>query len=86
MKKTILTVVIHPIVWVTGLLRLGQPSHLTLCAQAEQCVGKLIQREEYCNGSGTCATTEPVPGRKPVLALLIPALWTVMLVLTAFGA
>ena len=38
------------------------------------------------NGSRTCAMTEPVPGRKPVLALLMRLLWAAALVLPAFGA
>ena len=38
------------------------------------------------NGSRTCAMTEPVAGRKPVLALLMRLLWAAALVLPAFGA
>jgi hypothetical protein len=38
------------------------------------------------NESRTCATTEPVPGRKPGLALLIRLLWAAVLVLPAVGA
>jgi uncharacterized repeat protein (TIGR03803 family) len=37
-------------------------------------------------GSRTCATTELLPGRKPVLALLMRLLWAAALVLPAFGA
>ena len=38
------------------------------------------------NGSRTCAMTEPVAGRKPVLAVLMRLLWAAALVLPAFGA
>jgi uncharacterized repeat protein (TIGR03803 family) len=38
------------------------------------------------NGTRTCAMTEPVAGRKPVLALLMRLLWAAALVLPAFGA
>ena len=38
------------------------------------------------NGSRTGAMTEPVPGRKPGLALLMRLLWAAALVLPAFGA
>ena|ERR1035438_3672477 len=34
----------------------------------------------------TCVITEPVAGRKPVLALLMRLLWAAALVLPAFGA
>jgi len=34
----------------------------------------------------TCATTGPVPGRRPVLALLMRLLWAAALVLPPFGA
>ena len=37
-------------------------------------------------GSRICAIPEPVPGRKPVLALLMRLLWVVALLLPAFGA
>ena len=37
-------------------------------------------------GSRTCATTKLLPGRKPVLALLMRLLWAAALVLPAFGA
>jgi hypothetical protein len=32
------------------------------------------------NGSRTCAMTEPVAGRKPVLALLMRLLWAAVLI------
>jgi hypothetical protein len=38
------------------------------------------------NGSRTCAMTEPVPGRKPGLALLMRLFWAAVLVLQAVGA
>ena len=38
------------------------------------------------NGSSPRATNGPVPGMKPVLALLIRLLWTTALLLAAFGA
>ncbi len=38
------------------------------------------------NESRTCAMTEPVAGRKPVLALLMRLLWVAALGLPAFGA
>jgi uncharacterized repeat protein (TIGR03803 family) len=38
------------------------------------------------NGSRTCKTTEPVSGRKPVLALLMRLLWAAVLALPVFGA
>src|SRR5208283_66745 len=38
------------------------------------------------NESRTCAMTEPVSGRKPVLALLMRLLWAAALVLPAFRA
>src|ERR1035438_2530821 len=38
------------------------------------------------NESRTCAKTGPVPGRKPVLDLLMRMLWAAALVLTALGA
>ena len=37
------------------------------------------------NASRICEMTEPVPGRKPVLALLMRLLWAAVLVLPAFG-
>ena len=38
------------------------------------------------NGSRTCAMTEPVSGRQPVLALVMRLLWAAALALPAFGA
>jgi hypothetical protein len=38
------------------------------------------------NGSRTCAMTEPVGGRKPVLVLLMRLLWAAALVPPAFAA
>ena len=38
------------------------------------------------NGSRTCAMTEPGPGKKPVLALLMRLLWAAVLALPAVGA
>ena len=38
------------------------------------------------NGSRTCEMTEPAPGRKRDLALLMRLLWAAALVLPAFGA
>src|SRR5579864_4981351 len=38
------------------------------------------------NGSRTCETSEPVSGRKPVLALLMRLFWTAALVVPVFGA
>ena len=38
------------------------------------------------HGSRTCAMTELVPGRKPVLGVLMRLLWACALVLTGFGA
>ena len=41
----------------------------------------------FHNRSGTCAMTRPaLPGRKPVLALLIRLFWASVLVLPGFGA
>src|SRR5579863_9852659 len=38
------------------------------------------------NGVITCEKTEPIPGRKPGLALLMPLFWAAALVLPSFGA